>query len=356
MLETQRLLRSGVTPDVIKERYNIDYKLHPYPECSGWRLFKYGLDSPFSERIVRECRGLILDANYDWKIISYPWDKFFNSHEGYAASIDWPTAKVQDKCDGTACILFYYQTWHIQTLGTPDAGGQVNGHPFTFRELFWNTFCDLKLKVPSNDRLCIFFELTSKYNSPVVRHDKPNLTVLGGRDLDTLKEITAEEAAEQVGGIPVRSFQMHTIEDVVFAAKALNGSESEGFVVVDAVFNRIKVKSPDYVAKHQLKDGWSPRRALELILTGEAEEVISYFPEWADDIHNLSRKLIALEMEIGRLWAETRDIVPIKDFALKVKSVPYYDALFSLKKEKVTTVREWIKNQRAETLMELING
>jgi hypothetical protein len=51
--------------------------------------------SPFHKKEVRECRGLILDANNDWRPVAHPYGKFFNYRESLAERIDWNTAKVQ---------------------------------------------------------------------------------------------------------------------------------------------------------------------------------------------------------------------------------------------------------------------
>lgn len=56
-------------------------------EKDDYTLLKYNqLESDFSNEIVRECRGIIL--NKDNKIVCYPFHKFFNYGEQYADFID----------------------------------------------------------------------------------------------------------------------------------------------------------------------------------------------------------------------------------------------------------------------------
>ena len=69
-------------------------------EEDGFVLLKYDLlYSDFNLPIVKECRGIILtDAG---RVVCCPFFKFFNYGESYADSIDWATARVQEKIDGS---------------------------------------------------------------------------------------------------------------------------------------------------------------------------------------------------------------------------------------------------------------
>ncbi len=72
----------------LKDKYAIQSNQHKdYPNLVQ---LKYNqLESPMSEKIVQECRGLILDSSLDWEVIAYPMDKFFNYNEHKANFIDW---------------------------------------------------------------------------------------------------------------------------------------------------------------------------------------------------------------------------------------------------------------------------
>ncbi len=86
------------------------------------------IDSPMGEKIVQQCRGIVLDRSQDWAIVSYPYDKFFNYGEGHRATVNWSTARVYEKLDGSLMTLYFYEgAWHVQSSGTPDAGGEVGG-------------------------------------------------------------------------------------------------------------------------------------------------------------------------------------------------------------------------------------
>ena len=70
-------------------------------EYEGLVLFKYNqLESDLSRQLVQDCRGIIIDIEDNFRVISYPFRKFFNYGEKFASHIDWSTARVQQKVDG----------------------------------------------------------------------------------------------------------------------------------------------------------------------------------------------------------------------------------------------------------------
>lgn len=98
MLELQKYLQTKSPEDLTKELF-IDVK--PHKEYPNLLLFKYSqIDSPMSNPIVQECRGIILDKDNNWNIVSYPYKKFFNAEEPNASVINWETANVYEKLDG----------------------------------------------------------------------------------------------------------------------------------------------------------------------------------------------------------------------------------------------------------------
>ena len=60
--------------------------------------FKYSSGADFSDPIVCEARGIIIDLD-EMDVVCRPFDKFFNVQEQYAAEIDWDTARVLEKID-----------------------------------------------------------------------------------------------------------------------------------------------------------------------------------------------------------------------------------------------------------------
>jgi hypothetical protein len=355
----QEYLRSGGTPEQLKEKYAVDFKSHgQYPNLI---LFKYDqIDSPFSEEIVRECRGVILDSTNNWNVVNYGMNKFFNYGEGHAATIDWKTARVQTKEDGSLIQLYFYDNhWMMATSGSPDGSGSVGDFGFTFSELFWKTFFDYGIKLPlTAHNRCFFFELTSPFNKIVVRHKEPKLTLLGGRNLFTMQELTLEEAHEYFPYIPVvKEFPLGSIEDVINSFDTFTGVEQEGYVVVDASFNRIKVKHSQYIALHHMKDSLGSKRALiGVVQAGEISEVISALPEYTEILTEAKERLDALVKELEEIYDATKQIETQKEFALTIigKKCRCTGALFALRAKKTTSIRSYLSTMHIDSLVDLL--
>ncbi len=353
-LLTQQFLRSGGSLADLQTKYTIKVtrsQVHP-----SLVLLKYHqVDSPMSERIVQECRGLILDEASDWAVVSRSFDKFFNHGEGHAATIDWATARVQEKLDGSLCVLYHYKdAWRVQTSGHPDAGGQVGDAQFTFAELFWSTFKAQGLHPPQDEDLCVSFELMSKWNRVVVQHTDANLRLIGVRRRLSGNE---EPVSNWADCYPiVRSFDLQSLGDITETFRTMEPLKQEGYVVVDASFNRIKVKHPSYVAIHHLRDGCSTRRLAEIVQAGEVGEFLAYFPEWTDEFTKIQTGLTTLETELEENFARIQSSCSTqKDFALLAVKTRCSSALFMLRAGKVKSIGEFLRTRvKAEDLLRLV--
>jgi hypothetical protein len=359
MLSVQKFLRDGSSLEDLQNRFAI--KNTPHPKYPNLVLLKYDqIDSPFEQEIVRDCRGLILDRDDNWKAVNYSLRKFFNYGEPNAESIDWKTARVFEKADGSLTQLFFYDNmWHIATSGSPDASGQVGDFGFTFEELFWKTFWDSGAVLPSgNSEKCFFLELTSQFNKIVVRHDKPSLTLLGARDLSSMQELSLEEASIHLPfGIPmIKSFPLSSFEECISSYTSFRGVEQEGYVICDANFNRVKMKHPEYLHLHRLKDGLSSRRALiEVVRNGDLDEILANLPEYTDVLLEAKSRLDALISELEGTYDQLRDIEEQKSFALRaIKESRCSSALFSLRAKKTESFRTFFREAHIDTVVKLL--
>ena len=260
-------------------------------------IFKYNqLSSDFSNEIVKESRGIILQQNEDGKFIPVcvPFFKFMNAEEPNSDlnKIDWKTASVQEKVDGSLMKVWYDKKnykWMVSTNGTIDAfkaplgigGFETYGDLFKKATVFNSlTFFTCIL----NENYTYMFELVSPYNRVVIEYNSIEIYFLGYRDNVTLKEYMPENypALSYHYPIPER-YELHTYEDVKNLANILPWSQ-EGFVICDANFNRVKVKSPEYVKAHFIRNNnvVTDEKLIEIILENEIDEFLIYAPDFKE--------------------------------------------------------------------------
>lgn len=165
-------------------------KVNRHSQMDNLVCLKYSqAESPMGEKIVQQCRGIILDEANHWSVVSYPYDKFFNYGEGHVPKLDWNTATVFEKLDGSLMTLYYYQQkWQVQSNGIADASGNVGDYGFTFAWLFWRVWKESGYQLPSDINHCFMFELMTSYNRVVVRQNQNALVLHGVRNLNTLAE------------------------------------------------------------------------------------------------------------------------------------------------------------------------
>lgn len=300
-LSVQKYLREWQNPGTdsalisLKSSLGVSHLRHP--KYRNLVLLKYNqIASPMGDDVVQDCRGLILDEGNNWCVVAMAFRKFFNLGEPHAAEIDWSTATVQEKVDGSLCVLYAYDSeWHVATTGSPDASGRIprrdaSGRSFdasstTFANYFWDTFRSSGMTLPPVDcGVCFFFELTGPMNHVVVVHAAPQLTVLGCRRLPSLQEAPAADAAALLGRTvaAVAAFPLRSADEVRRALERLRPSKQEGFVVADGAWRRVKIKHPGYVAIHHcLAARGTPvrqRAIAKLVQRGEAGEALAALP------------------------------------------------------------------------------
>lgn len=360
-LNTQQYLRSGKTPDDLKEELGINFKRHTeYPNLVS---FKYSqVDSPRNHPIVNECRGLILNEESNWDVVSFPFYRFFNVEEGHAADIDWNTSVVQEKADGSLLIMYYYNGgWEVTTSGSADASGKVGITTRTFRQYFWDTARDtLPANWLENARKdhCYMFELMGPDNRIVVYHARPHLKLLGCRNLNTLQEIHVKEAVKHFHGVkPVAEFELSSVDEIISTFETLSPTSQEGYVVMDASFNRIKIKNPAYVAIHHAKGSLSTKAFVEIVRTGEVWEMIAHFPEYEETLNEVNKRFSNLIKSLEDAYAQISHIEDRKEFALaaqNLKNCKVTGVLFALRSGKVASVRKYLCKMHIDKVMKLL--
>lgn len=368
-------LKSGKTPDDLKNMYGINHRVHTkYPQLV---LFKYDqIDSHkhMHEPIVQECRGVIIDTN-TMMCVSKSFSKFFNYGELNAANIDWNTAKINEKLDGSLCVLYWYDNkWHVQTSGVPDASSNIDDLQITFSDLFWKTHNDMGYKLPSQNfdtDICLSFELMTPFNKVVVRHAEPKLVLIGAHNRLTGIEYVPEELKLKYS-LPydvVRSFPLNTIDEIVTSFDSINPYEQEGYVVVDNQFRRIKLKHPGYVRAHHLRGEGKPtyKRMIAIIKASESDELLAAFPEYRELHNKVAVAMAELEDDLRVYLNEANEHVldtsklaqltqqrEQKEFASVAVKSPWPDILFRLRSGKLSSIKDGIYNAPDDQILSVI--
>jgi len=321
-------------------------------------ILKYSqINSDFTIDIVRECRGLIIDKEYN--TVCVPFFKFGNYGEPYADKIDWSTAKVEEKLDGSLIKIWNYNgRWVISTNGTIFAKNasidsvcdeKYGGKFSNFEELFKAAADKVGLVLEKlNPQYTYMFELCSPYNRIVVPHSEIKIYHIGTRDNITLQELEID-----IGICKPKLYECNDINALIKMAAELKYCE-EGYVVKDGNYRRVKVKSPAYIAAHLLISDMNDKKLLELLRRNETAEFLTYFPEYQSFVDNLTNKITRLENEIydaqknfDNVHFETR-----KDYAAAVLKTKYPHFFFSIYDGKVKTPIEWLWQMSNSQILE----
>lgn len=301
----------------------------------GYIMFNYDqIESDFSLDIVKECRGIILRES-DFKIVCFPFTKFFNIDEPYASDIDWSSVKVQEKVDGSLIKLWCDNgIWNLSTNGCIDAfKAELSSDlcPYdTFGKLFMSVF-DTRIFSYLNPDYTYMFELVSPYNRIVVPYLSTSIYHIGTRD-----NVSGLELDCDIGIKKPKEYNLKTEEDIKNAASELPFDE-EGYVLVDSKYHRVKVKSPAYVKAHRLVNNGSVtvEKIIDMILINEQDEFLSYFPEYRDDFNRINNALIKYQNHLIKLEKETllkcSEIKDRKEFALWATEIGGQDSVMCFK-------------------------
>ncbi|KKM74281.1 hypothetical protein LCGC14_1401810, partial [marine sediment metagenome] len=271
--------------------------------------------------------------------------------------------------------LYHYRNeWHVQSSGTADAGGSVNGAMIEWREngklimpfpkdfaaYFWQIVNNtgMNLAQPLWDKmccvptdLCFMFEMMGPLNRIIVNHKIGRLVLLGARNINTGEELTPSDAACLLPGKVevVQKFPLSNLDEIVSTFDDMNPVEQEGYVVVDSSFNRIKIKCPAYVALHYAKgEEVTPKILLKIAVAGENDEWVAHFDKYKVGLLEIRLKLERLIVELCEDYIRiTKEIGPDgtqKDFALlAVNTTRCSGALFQHRAGKCS-IRHYVRN------------
>lgn len=295
MYAIQRFIKENKNWKEILQRPPYSLKIN---EIDDLVIFKYSqLNSDFSIPLVCEARGIILEKK-TWKCVCKGFNKFFNYAEPYAADIDWNSAYITQKIDGSLIKVFYYNNeWRVATNGNIDArlsSTGVGSYP-TYYDLFMvaikkysRNFEDF---TSSFKKECSYlFELVSPYNRVVIPYKKFDIYFLSEINNETGDENNNCEYVK--ANIPIH-YSFKSLEEIIEVSQKLPWDE-EGYVVLDKNYHRIKVKSPEYVLAHYVRNNnvVTDKRLIQIIRDGEEDEFLTYGNEYRERLESLKKKMI----------------------------------------------------------------
>ena len=365
MLKVQEYLRSGKTLDDLKAEFAIGSRIN---EKLNVACLNYSMiESPMGEEIVQEFRSLILDMT-SWNVKGWAFKKFFNYGEGHVSSdFNWSDFKTYEKLDGSLITLWYHETegWQVSTRSIPDGSNEVDDSGMSYRDLVIKTLHDMGVSwsrfiFSMDSDYCYAYELMTPENQVVVHYDDRKLVLTAIRHLKTLEEVNIHGCLSLLSHpTPLvtlhKGFSLDAVKDFV---QTRNPLEHEGFVLIDSNFNRVKLKSDAYCLMSHQRDGLgkSNKARLELILSGQDDDVIHILPQFVQDkIVNIKNKLVSLVSSIEQVYEEIKGAETQKDFALLAIKHRFSGVLFALRAGKVESAIDWFKNASPKSTLEWLN-
>ena len=341
-------------------------------------MFTYNKkDSVFSNPIVRECCGIILEDE-TFNAVCVPFFKFFEYDEKLSPGIDWNSSSVQKKIDGTQINMWYYNgKWNSSTLN--EIYSKDDPLPYDDVEVNWNdlsdgfenasiayyeNYEDLFLSASSESKLnkerlskknTYIFEVTSPLNIVVANHSFIRMTHIATRN-----NITLEETDADIGVNKPKEYYIYCLQDCIEMANKLPYSE-EGFVVVDKNYNRIIVKSPAYASARDLieSETVSKEKIVDMIRNSQDVEFLVNYPEFKKAFYEINKRIEKFVLVMNDHIDYILDDITLscgsrKVFADYAMTTICPMLLFNWNDQKCKGAKEWLWNQTNEKVVDWI--
>jgi hypothetical protein len=353
MLEVQKFLKGATS--VMSNQFALDaLKVQKGIKASIWEdklvVLNYcQIDSKKTCVMAQECRSLVLEMG-TWEIVSRSFNRFFNYGEEPCPKVGIEHMTAYEKVDGSLIGLFNYKgEWMYRTRSMIMPENSINGWEVTWKELIEEAIQTQEIPLQDLYKDATYIcELTSRENRVVTKYDHEGsmLTLLAIRDnkFGTYATDGGLGYAEKVGFRLPRTYKFDTISDCLEASKELRDLQ-EGYVLYNRQGEPVcKVKNPAYVAAHHLRgEGLNPKRIKDLIIMNETDEYLAIFPEDAKMFAPYQSAMVRLMVGIAEACDLVHDnTLTQKDFALKIKDLPYKGILFSMRSG-MTLTQAWEK-------------
>lgn len=329
-------------------------------------IFNYKVGANFNNKIVRECRGIIIDLN-NFRVVCWPFTKFGNYYESYADDIDWSTAIVQEKIDGSICKLYWYNhEWHWATNSCINASEAiVQNSNRTFQDIIYSAINYNAIDFNKLDKAKTYiFELVSPENKVVIDYDFPFLYHIGTRS-----NLTGIEYKNFIGIAWPRTYHLnnYSLEDVLREVEKFNDDdcEHEGFVVCDASYHRIKVKNLKYLKLHYnlTRDSISKKDIVKALIFNDEESIETFksYPKFLVQIKFYDWQVTKFLYELDIYIKGIRDLYLSlgqnrKDFAISVSNDKFKSFAFIAIDHMDKTTEELVKSLNFNKILNYIDN
>lgn len=298
-----------------QDPYNFKIIADPeHPELVTINYHQINTKDCGKNKVIRQARGTIIDISdeNDPQLVCYPFSRFYNLGEQKADRVNPNTARVVHKEDGSL-IKFYF---HPKTKEwTPASRGlaRVIGDLLDV----WNQALKWARDHHQFDESTLdpthvyMFELVGPDNQVVVQYDQNKLYHIGTRCMVTEKEIEID-----IGLPKPRTYDLNQADDlhqaVQLLVKDFPGRQAEGVIMVDDRFNRVKVKSPNYLLLHHATGPNVPPDLLCMrsILMNEQDEIRAGRAELSERIDTYLR---GFRLLIDKFNQQHQDLDPNLD-------------------------------------------
>mgnify|MGYP000244703175 CR=1 FL=1 len=264
-------------------------------------------------------RGMVIrkpNANYNGDplslIVSFPFTRFFNQGEiGGTNLVEVSNSEMIEKLDGTMVGVSFpikdYKKpiWHTRKMLStyqPDLDFTlVSFHGKKFKLLSLIGDYVKKLVFSEEDVIMTYvFEFIHEASYVWTRYstDQYGLYLLAARNMNTYDEVSEsklDEIARRIGVRRPRRWNALSDQDEIKALIKEVSKDTpgfEGFVFRDRITgNRVKLKDKDYVRFHAMLNKRSYKHLVTLVISGEEEEILTYFPDTKPKIDTIKHKM-----------------------------------------------------------------
>lgn len=321
-------LRNYLKLNTIQQLHE-EYLISSYRSKEHPQLILFRYDSHKApESIFRHiCRGIILDSEDDWKVISYPFNNFVTDRSSHINP-----SIIHEKIDGSFCQMYFYEgKWCVSTNRNSDGTSIIGIRRqlrIVFRDLFWNIFQQKYNNIILNTDYTYMFEMISPSHPIIICYDIDDLILIGVRNRVTYQEYSIYESQFNEFDRPAIYSDLNM--------DSLDINLHEGLVSVTENFDRIKYKTPAYVKKAFKFPLCTNRNSksiinsiIQVLQSGEKEEFIKYCPEFLPQLSSVEKDYNIFKAKITEIYLDRCKYIENeynfptrKDFALSLDCCP----------------------------------